>query len=251
MVVIIFNESNEPFNPSWIASQFNSMRIFSEFSLTSLIDVFVVISPEGKDFNGITQYRIAIAHKGGFPPYNPYLNHPAIYSKTPEFRNFLLTKLINSERAALHSPDFSKKLSRTRMELLRDLATKFLTSDRRKRLSGSKTPLRVSNLVLPGISSSRSESMRDNASPSVSVRSSFVSLPANDYPVETISVPDEEHTRAEILNKIGNLSEEAIYLLQKTCKMCVDDPNEVIDRDEINMKVLTLLNQISVLSSKK
>jgi len=70
--------------------------------------------------------RFAIANKTGVLPYGPYLHSPPVYEKTKEFRDFLLTKLINSERAAMISPDFKGKMIRTNKQLLEDMTSTFI-----------------------------------------------------------------------------------------------------------------------------
>ena len=92
---IVFQESGS-FDPSLIVSQ--------------VLHVFVVVQPvqtaEG------TFYRVGIVSKKGVPRYRPSLLLPAIFPPTPEFRHFLLTKLINGERASYHC--FSKTASQRR-----------------------------------------------------------------------------------------------------------------------------------------
>src|SRR5690348_15194954 len=53
----------------------------------------------------------------------PYLSCPATYKRGPELRKFLLTKLINGERAAMRTPQFHNR-QRTRKDLLQDITQK-------------------------------------------------------------------------------------------------------------------------------
>jgi len=105
IVTIIFYEGTTPFNPAMLTSQFNHVR--------------VIITPLKNDEE--TFYKISIAHKQGVRPSSPFLPTPAIFPKSDYFRQFLLTKLINCERAALFAPEFAEKLQRTRTLLLRDI----------------------------------------------------------------------------------------------------------------------------------
>lgn len=80
-----------------------------------------------KDLNGDTQnskskpiyYRIEIVSKKGVKETLPKLPNPPIISST-YLREFLLTKMINCERAAYFSPNFSKPLERAREMLLKE-----------------------------------------------------------------------------------------------------------------------------------
>lgn len=42
--------------------------------------------------DGSQSYKIAVAAKNGVPPFGPFLPFPAILPKSPETRQFLLTK---------------------------------------------------------------------------------------------------------------------------------------------------------------
>lgn len=89
IATIVFLESGT-FDPSLIVSQ--------------VLHVFIVIQPVIRP-EGVF-YRVGTASKKGVPRYRPTLVQPAIYPPTPEFRQFLLHKLVNGERASYHC--FSK-----------------------------------------------------------------------------------------------------------------------------------------------
>ena len=46
---------------------------------------------------------------------------PPLFEKGPYFREFLLTKLINTERSAYKAPGFKNAIERTRTLMLEDL----------------------------------------------------------------------------------------------------------------------------------
>jgi len=50
--------------------------------------------------------------------------------KNNEFREFLLTKLINSERAAMYGPDFKAKMIRTQKQLLEDMSKEYIEKEK-------------------------------------------------------------------------------------------------------------------------
>jgi len=96
--VVIFKDSDEPFSPDTIKSEFNH--------------VFAVVSKE-KGSNP-TKYRLSFAYKGGVGMAQPLLPSPSVFDKCAMFRDFILTKLINSERCAMYAPSFITKISKTK-----------------------------------------------------------------------------------------------------------------------------------------
>jgi len=110
--VIVFNESSRPYSPQTIKSEFNQ--------------VYAIIQPlEKSSSSGKTRYRLAMACKTGTPAFGPLLSEPSIFEKGDLFREFLLTKLVNGERAALEGASFVNKLRRTRKILLEELGKKY------------------------------------------------------------------------------------------------------------------------------
>eukprot|EP00727_Mastigamoeba_balamuthi_P005949 m51a1_g1974 putative domain-containing protein (1075) ;mRNA; r:1105937-1109935 len=106
IVVIVFKEGNTPFPPQCMTSHFNHV-----FVIVSCLDA--------------SHYTISIATKRGMRPFGPDLPDPPVFPKTKAFANFLLTKLLNAEQAALHSPPFSDLRTRTRQQLLEDMIRKY------------------------------------------------------------------------------------------------------------------------------
>ncbi|XP_061189915.1 rap1 GTPase-activating protein 1-like isoform X12 [Saccostrea echinata] len=103
IVAIVFQEENTPFVPNMIASHF--------------LHAFIVVQPfTGED--GITRYKVAVAARSDVPRFGPPLPNPAIFEKGPEFRDFILTKLINAETACYKAEQFAKLEERTRTALL-------------------------------------------------------------------------------------------------------------------------------------
>eukprot|EP01117_Protostelium_nocturnum_P009158 TRINITY_DN327_c0_g1_i1.p1 TRINITY_DN327_c0_g1~~TRINITY_DN327_c0_g1_i1.p1 ORF type:complete len:652 (+),score=199.04 TRINITY_DN327_c0_g1_i1:107-2062(+) len=104
VVMLIYKDGDAvPFDPRIIASQFNH--------------VFCVVQPEGGG------YRIQFANKFGVKPYSPAIEKPPLFEKDRSLRDFLLTKLINGERAAMYAPDFRGTLARTREVLLKSMVS--------------------------------------------------------------------------------------------------------------------------------
>lgn len=59
-------------------------------------------------FLPISRYNVSIAAREGVPTFGPSLPNPAVFPKSQEFREFLLTKLINAEIACYKAEKFSK-----------------------------------------------------------------------------------------------------------------------------------------------
>eukprot|EP01117_Protostelium_nocturnum_P017295 TRINITY_DN7021_c0_g3_i2.p1 TRINITY_DN7021_c0_g3~~TRINITY_DN7021_c0_g3_i2.p1 ORF type:complete len:869 (+),score=227.28 TRINITY_DN7021_c0_g3_i2:208-2814(+) len=106
VVIIIFKEGNTPIDISLFRSQYNH--------------VFVVVSVHPSSTPEQTWYQIAFGSKPGVKAFGPFLPTPAIFQRSPEFRNFFMTKLINGERAAIHGPLFENR-PRTRQVAMNDI----------------------------------------------------------------------------------------------------------------------------------
>ncbi|KAL5015173.1 hypothetical protein ScPMuIL_009443 [Solemya velum] len=103
IVAIVFQEENTPFVPDMIASHF--------------LHAYIIIQPVRMPGLG-TGYKVAVTARDDVPVFGPVLTSPAIFSKTDEFRNFLITKLINAEMACYKADQFAKLEKRTREALL-------------------------------------------------------------------------------------------------------------------------------------
>ena len=83
------------------------------------IHCIFIISPEKYGPDGLpSHYRLTIANKPGVPPYPPELPDDPVFEKGPEFQRFLMVKMINAERAAYSSPEFSSLTSSRKERLL-------------------------------------------------------------------------------------------------------------------------------------
>ncbi|BFZ23937.1 hypothetical protein BsWGS_26977 [Bradybaena similaris] len=105
IVAIVFQEENTPFVPDMIASHF--------------LHCFIVVQPV-KDTQP-QRYKISVAARKDVPRFYPVLPQPAEFVTGEEFREFLLTKLINAELACYKADQFAKLGHRTRTSLLESL----------------------------------------------------------------------------------------------------------------------------------
>jgi len=108
IVVIIFKEGKGSYAANTITSEFNH--------------VFIVVHPV-KNNNGETIYKIEVVCKEGVPSFKP---RTLVQGYTPSaVKEYLLTKLINAERAAYDAPSFAQKIHRTKRLQLQDIITRF------------------------------------------------------------------------------------------------------------------------------
>jgi len=109
IVVIVFKEGNQLYDPNCIKSEFNH--------------IFVVVSKVNKPDDPTTYYKVNIACKEGVPPFQPDIPEPPLIPKHL-FKDFLLCKLINGENTSYEAPAFKMKIQRTRLTLLKDIQGK-------------------------------------------------------------------------------------------------------------------------------
>ena len=115
IVSIVFQEANTPFSPDMVASHF--------------LHAFIVIQPEPSlsHSEGDTLYRVSVTARSDVPYFGPSLPSPPVFRRGPQFREWLLNKLINAETACYKAEKFSKLEQRTRVTLLNNLVAE-LTS---------------------------------------------------------------------------------------------------------------------------
>uniref|UniRef100_A0A8C6WN07 RAP1 GTPase activating protein 2a n=1 Tax=Neogobius melanostomus TaxID=47308 RepID=A0A8C6WN07_9GOBI len=106
IVAAVFQEEPTPFVPDLIASNF--------------LHAYVLVQVENPCTEETT-YKVSVTAREDVPPFGPPLPNPAVFKKGPEFRDFLLTKLINAENACYKSDKFAKLEERTRAALLDNL----------------------------------------------------------------------------------------------------------------------------------
>ncbi|XP_049857059.1 rap1 GTPase-activating protein 1 [Schistocerca gregaria] len=124
IVAIVFQESNTPFSPDMIASHFLHAYI-----------VVQVLDPNSPN----TRYKVSVTARDDVPFFGPTLPSPAVFKKGPEFKEFLLTKLINAENACYKAEKFAKLELRTRSSLLQALTDK-LREKTREFLGAEESP---------------------------------------------------------------------------------------------------------------
>ncbi|XP_055707592.1 GTPase-activating Rap/Ran-GAP domain-like protein 3 isoform X2 [Phlebotomus papatasi] len=102
IINIIFVDGDEAdFSPNCIKSQFTH--------------IFAVVTKRRKT------YRLSMYCDETVPPFGPTLPDPPEFQNPTTFREFLLVKLINGEKATFQTPTFFQKRQRTLEMLIRDL----------------------------------------------------------------------------------------------------------------------------------
>jgi hypothetical protein len=104
VATIVFLEPGATFDPTWIRTQFTQ--------------VFLLVSP--LKHNSRLYFRMQVVKRDSISSFGPSM--PAcLYPRSQETRAFILTKLINSERAAMETSVFAEKTARARAGIIRDL----------------------------------------------------------------------------------------------------------------------------------
>ncbi|CAH1136003.1 unnamed protein product [Ceutorhynchus assimilis] len=124
IVGIVFQEENTPFCPDMIASHF--------------LHAFIVVQVLDPNTSN-TRYKVSVTARDDVPFFGPTLPTPAIFKHGPEFKEFLLTKLVNAEKACYKAEKFAKLELRTRTSLLQSL-TDDLKEKTAEFLGGPSTP---------------------------------------------------------------------------------------------------------------
>ena len=103
IVSLVFQEGSTPFSPDMVTSHF--------------LHSYIVVTP----IDGGDRYRVSVTARADVPYFGPSLPSPPIFHRGPEFRDWLLCKLINAETACYKAEKFSKLEQRTRTSLLANL----------------------------------------------------------------------------------------------------------------------------------
>ncbi|KAJ8715009.1 hypothetical protein PYW08_004990 [Mythimna loreyi] len=112
IVAIVFQEKATPFTPDMIASHF--------------LHAFIVVT-HLESVGGETRYKVAVTARDDVPFFGPTLPQPSVFRKGREFKEFLLTKLINAENACYKAEKFAQLELRTRASLLQNLVNDLKT----------------------------------------------------------------------------------------------------------------------------
>lgn len=65
--------------------------------------------------------QVSVVTRDEVGAYKPYLWEQSVFDKGPMFREWLLTKIVNGERASYSAPKFARMQERTRSQMLEDI----------------------------------------------------------------------------------------------------------------------------------
>jgi Rap/ran-GAP len=75
---------------------------------SQMLHAYYIVSPVVKD--GVTYYRLAVTTREGTPEIQPPVPDPPLFPKTPAFRTFLLSKIVNGVLASMNHPALREKI---------------------------------------------------------------------------------------------------------------------------------------------
>jgi len=104
IVSLVFQEGSTPFSPDMVTSHF--------------LHAYIVVQPEPGDTD---KYRVSVTARSDVPYFGPSLPSPPVFRRGPEFKEWILNKLISAETACYKAEKFSKLEQRTRSSLLSNL----------------------------------------------------------------------------------------------------------------------------------
>ena len=114
LTTIIYLEEGAIFKPPCVSGDF--------------LHIFAAVQPATTK-EGKPGFKVAFSSREGVPSFGPVLPKPAIFaSEGGYFRDFILTKLLNGERASLHSTFLVSKMIKTRQMFLESLIQNFAQS---------------------------------------------------------------------------------------------------------------------------
>ncbi|XP_046368417.1 GTPase-activating Rap/Ran-GAP domain-like protein 3 isoform X2 [Haliotis rufescens] len=79
-------------------------------------------------------YRLTVFSEESVPLFGPPLPSPPVFYNHQEFRDFLLVKLINGEKAAVNNPLFAQKRERTLEMLIRNLYQDYMSESNKNNM---------------------------------------------------------------------------------------------------------------------
>jgi len=108
IVCVVFLESNNTdFSPACIKSHF--------------LHTFVLVKVSPRSRRKPTRYEVSVVTRDEVGAYKPYLWEQSTFYNGVLFREWILTKIVNGERASYSAPKFARMQERTRSQMLEDI----------------------------------------------------------------------------------------------------------------------------------
>ncbi|XP_014664725.1 PREDICTED: rap1 GTPase-activating protein 1-like isoform X3 [Priapulus caudatus] len=196
IVSIIFQETNTPFIPDMIASNF--------------LHAYIVVQPINPNTEN-TKYRVAVTAREDVPFFGPTLPSPPVFEKGPEFKDWLITKLINAENACYKAERFAKLEERTRSSLLDSLYNELQSKTEEifaQQTNANSLPKSESSSFFDSLKkvwgtraqTMRSQSVDINLSSGTNRKSAIIDTNSN------VTLLDQSSTATTLLTKKGSAS---------------------------------------------
>lgn len=153
-LIIVFKDGDEPYVPNTLKSKQTQVVIIVQKTSTPPSDGTATPPPQHKNkgkesevtldirsdgsssstpklsSGSPTYYKVAIASRIEIPQCEPWLPEVPIFEKGPEFREFLLKKVINAMLAMRHSVIFEKKTQREKALKFLHIVDKYSATER-------------------------------------------------------------------------------------------------------------------------
>ncbi|XP_065565417.1 uncharacterized protein LOC136030399 isoform X2 [Artemia franciscana] len=108
IVCVVFLESDSTkFSPACIKSHF--------------LHTFILVKVSPKCRLRPTRFEVSVVSRDEVGAFKPYLWEQSVFYKGPMFREWLLAKIVNGERASYSAPKFARMQERTRSQMLEDI----------------------------------------------------------------------------------------------------------------------------------
>ena len=207
LVVFVFLEGDEPFDPLMVTSQ--------------MCHTFIVVRKTGSK---PTKYSVAVVSKPSVPEYSPLVPSPNEFAKGKDLRDFLLAKALNGNRAVFQAKTFLQKTKRTRKDLLARMI-KDLNDE--NVLSGS--PEIFVNQDLPAISLCAENVQLRAVADFIAEDGSFLSLRTGDIVTAVTSNPSDVHWIGIHSGVVGRYPRDIVELASKkrTKPMLRREPTQI------------------------
>ncbi|PRP82173.1 RapGAP/RanGAP domain-containing protein [Planoprotostelium fungivorum] len=216
VVVVVFKDDDEPFDPRIFKSHFNH--------------VFCIVRKSEKE----EEYDVSFAYRSGVAPFGPQLPHTT--KLTEDFRNALLTKLVNGEKGAMQAKSFLDRRVRTKAENLQMICTSIAQKTNEREMKKSNFMPRATRTESTETASTSPASLRLNK---ISRKKSTmpVQIDCRDYYLKMLSYIKK---LSEYLNRMTAFdATEFIYLLSETVNFIVSEVSSVGDVNRNEVQSLT------------
>ncbi|GAB0093891.1 rap1 GTPase-activating protein 1-like [Sergentomyia squamirostris] len=108
IVCVVFLEAdNTLFSPACIKSHF--------------LHTFILVRVSARIKRKPTRYEVSVVTRDEVGAYKPYLWEQSVFVRDQMFREWILTKIVNGERASYSAPKFARMQERTRSQMLEDI----------------------------------------------------------------------------------------------------------------------------------